>query len=98
MQHGELLRGEIQKARAAKGAADVVLEVLDLIEVAGPMHIAMPGAAASAQIRGAAQALATPGEVPGPPVVPAIDVAGGAGDVAVCAHARVGGVVEDLFA
>ena len=58
----------------------------------------MAHAAAPPQVGRAAQALATPREVPHPSVVSAIDVAGRAGDVAVGAHSRVGGVVEDLFA
>jgi hypothetical protein len=55
----------------------------------------MAGAGASAQIGGAAQSLAAPGEIPGASVVPTINMATGAGNVAVGSHARIGGVVED---
>ena len=95
---GEILRSEIQESGAAEGAADVVLEVLDFIEVSAPVHRPVPHAAASAQVGGAAQALAASGEIPDAAIVPAIDVAGGAGNVAVRTHAGIGGVVEDALA
>ena len=96
-----LCRSEIgigEEAGAAESAADVVLEVLDLVEVGGPVNVAVCRAAASLQGGGVAQALAAPGEIPDAPVVPAVEVAGGAAGVALRAHARVGGVVEDALA
>ena len=57
---------------------------------------AMPPRPRSSAVR--AQPLAAAGEVPDPAVVAAVEVAGGAGEVALGAHPRVAGVVEDPLA
>ncbi len=98
MEGGEFLRGEREESAPAEGPADVVLEILDLVEIGGPVDVAVGEAGAPAQVGGAAQAFAAPGEVPHATVVASVKMAACAGDVAVGAHARIGGVVEDAFA
>src|ERR1043165_2959565 len=47
MPGGELLRGEREEAGAAEGAADIVLEVLDLVEIGGPVDVPVAEAGAA---------------------------------------------------
>ncbi len=75
-----------------------MLEVLDLVEVRRPVHAAVADAAAAVQLDGVAQPLAAVGEVPDPPVLAAVQVAGRAADVLVAVHLRVVRVVEDPLA
>src|SRR6185436_13068496 len=90
--------GVAQEAGAAEGPAHVLLEVLDLVEVAGPVDPPLAGAAPAQQADGPPQALAPVGEVPDAPVLAAVEVTARAGEIAVAAHAGVGRVVEDLLA
>ena len=83
---------------AACKAADLIFEVLDLVEVACPMQGALLGAAMTAQGDGVAQALTKAGEVPGAAVLVALVMTGGAGDVALQGEAGIESVVEVLFA
>ncbi len=74
-----------------------MFEVLDLVEVRAPVHVAVDHSPAAPQCDGVAQALAPPCKIPHPPVVPAVHVAGRAADVPFGAHAGITGVVEDLL-
>ena len=86
------------EAGAARETADLVLEVLNLIEVAGPMQRALGGATMTAEGDGVAQALSKTSEVPSAAVLVAIVVTGGAGDVTLEREAGIEGIVEVLFA
>jgi hypothetical protein len=85
-------------SEVAELVADVVLEVLHLVEVGRPVQLAVAYAAPALQADGAAQAFAALGEVPHHTVVAAVRVAARAGDVVVLAHAPVRRVVEHLLA
>jgi hypothetical protein len=94
-------RGELrvcQEPGAAEVSADVVFEVLDLVEVRGPVDVALSGPGASVERGGVAEPLAPAGEVPGAPVETAVGVAGGAGEIPFAAHAWIAGMVEDPLA
>src|SRR5690606_16671596 len=82
---GELLVRE--EPLSAEGAADVVLEVLQLVEVGAPVQPPLAGAAPPEERGRVAEALTPVGEVPHHAVLEAVEVTARAGDVAVLAHA-----------
>lgn len=86
-----------EEAGAFVELADLVVEVLDFIEVSGPVELAVFHAAASSEVDGVAETFAEVGEVPGAAIVRAIEVAAGAAHVAFAGEVAAGGVVEDLF-
>src|SRR5690606_30802887 len=86
-----------KKPRATERVADVVFEVLDLVEVGAPVQPPLSGATFAEQRRGVAEPFTAIGEVPHLPVFEAVEVTGGAADVAVQGHAQVGSVVENYL-
>ncbi len=88
----------LHQSGPAEVGADVVLEVLHLIEVGGPMHGSMSGARAPLKRDRVAQALPAVREVPDAPVLTPVQVATRARDVPVAAQAGIIGVVEELLA
>ena len=89
--------GIAHQAGAEREVPDLAFEVLDLVEVAGPMQRSLRDAAVAAEGDGVAQAFAELGEVPDAAVLPAVVVAAGATDVLLEGHAIVACVVEELF-
>ena len=82
---------------AERQRADLAFEVLDFVEVAGPVLRALRAGPAP-QRDGVAQAFAEAGEVPGAPIVPTVVVARRATDVGVAGKPRVGRVVKQSLA
>ena len=88
----------VHQPEPPEGPAHVVLEVVHLVEVRAPVQGAVPHARPAEQIDGVPQPLAAVGEVPDDVIGVAVEVAVGAGHVAVLAQARVEAVVEQLLA
>jgi len=89
--------GSSGEPRSRKTEEDVVLEVLDLVEVRRPVGVAVldAGAVAAALLHHRVpEAFTAVGEVEDPHVRPAVQVAAGAADIAVQAHAGIAGVVD----
>ena len=85
-----------QKSEAAEMLSDVDREILHLVEVRGPMQVAVSHAALAAQVDRVPQSLAALREIKHTPVVSAVHMAGRARNVGVHAHS-VGRLVEDLL-
>ena len=77
--------------------ADLSFEVLNLIEVAGPMQWALRHASMAAKRDGIAQSFPELSEVPDSTILPTVVVAGGTADVLLKGHPCVAGVIENLF-
>ncbi len=95
---GRVKVGVRHQPEAAERAADVVLEVLHLVEVRAPVDRPEARAGVPEKIDGVAEALAAIGEVPGSQVRLAVEVAVRAGDVAGARDPGVRRVVEELLA
>ena len=86
-----------QETGSVEQVAYLMLEVLHLVERAGPVQAAVPGPLAAEQRGRVAQPFAARGEIVDAAVVVAFEVAAAAAHVALERHPRVLGVVEDLL-
>ena len=77
--------------------SNLILKVLHFIEVSRPMKGAVCGAAVTAQRDRVTESFTKSREVPGPTILSAVIVTGGAGDVLLECNSGVCCVVEMLF-
>ena len=82
---------------AASQVADLLLEVLNFIEVPGPVRGPLTSPCLAPQVGGIAQTFADACEIPRTAIVPAIIVTGGATDVTLQRNPGIAGIVEELL-
>src|SRR5678815_5196807 len=86
-----------QETGSVEQVAYLMLEVLHLVERAGPVQTAVPGSLAAEQRRRVSQPFAAGREIPDAAVVIAFEVTRAAAHVSLERHPHVLGVVEDLL-
>src|SRR6187455_2093481 len=86
-----------QEPETVEHLADLMLQVLHFVEIAGPVQAALALPRAPQERDGVAQAFARRAEVVDATIVQAFEVTRAAGDVAFESHARVLRVVKDPF-